>query len=199
MMMWFYIFGTLLICFFLLKNIHNNSEYKKYSQNAIAVFDDTRKSHRLFRILFSISFVIALILIPISLFIWHIQNPDTILSLICLTVGSALFAFYPFTPGRWVLTAQGIYIYNNGIFIPWAQIIGTQIIPRGKKTFIIVNLKQTDGENLKRTSYPILVPGTKAQDVCNLIRDFVNMLERKKHRKQFNQERSVPLKDRRFY
>ena len=198
-MMWFYILGTLLMVFFLLKNIHSSGEFKKYRTQAIFTFEDTRKSHKALRIIFTISFVAALVLLLLSLLVWEVRTPSTLLSLVCLTVGSFLFAFYPFTPGRWILTDHGIFIYNNNVFIPWAQIIGTEIVPRGKKTFLIINLKQKDGEQLKRTSYPVLVPGSQVKELANMIRDFVNMIDRKRYRKQFNEERSVPLKDRKFY
>ena len=199
MMTAFYILGTLLILFYLLKNIHSYSEYKRYSQQAIAVFDDTRKSHKVIRTLFTLGFVAALIFIPIALFVLKIRQPDLLMCILCLALGCALFAFYPFTPGRWVITEHGIYIYNNNVFLPWGQIIGTEIVPRGKKTFIIINLKQTEKEHMKRTSYPVMAPGPKAKDICNMIREFVNMLERKRYRKQINEERSIPLKDRKFY
>lgn len=199
MMMWFYILGTLIMLFFLFKNVHSNGEYKKYSQNAIIAFHDTRKSHQISRILFRILFVLFLVLLLVALLVWHVQQPDTLLCLLCLTIGSALLGFFPFTPGRWVLTDQGIYIYNSSIFIPWSQVIGTQLMPRGKKTYLILNLKQRDGEHLKKTMYPLLIPSEQAMTVSHMISDFVNMLEKKRYRKQLNKERSVPLKDRKFY
>ncbi|MBQ7050825.1 MAG: hypothetical protein IJN87_09370 [Firmicutes bacterium] len=198
-MMWFYILGTLLLFFFLMKNIHSDREFKQYSQEAITVYHDPRKTHKIARVFFKILFVLSIALLIVGVFVWHIQDPSSILSLICLSIGCFLFAFYPFTPGRWVLTARGIYIYNSGIFIPWTQMIGTEILPRGKQTYIILNIKQTEKEHGKRTAYPILVPGTQARDLCNMIREFITVMDRKQHRKQFNAERAVPLKDRKFY
>ncbi len=198
-MMWFYILGTLLIFFFLMKNIHSNREFKQYSQEAITVYHDPRKSHKIARVVFKILFILSIALMVVAVFVWRLQDPSSLLSLICLVIGCFLFAFFPFTPGRWVLTDRGIYIYNNGIFIPWTQMIGTDILPRGKQTYIILKIKQTEKEHGKRTAYPILVPGTQAKDLCNMIREFITVMDRKKYRKQLNEERAVPLKDRKFY
>ena len=140
-MMWFYILGTLCIFFFLMKNIHSDREFKEHSQNAIGVYQDTRTSHKIGRIFFRILFVLLIALGIVAVFVLHIQDPSSILSLLCLILGCFLFAFYPFTPGRWVLTDRGIYVYNTGTFSPWTQMIGTEILPRGKQTFIILNIK----------------------------------------------------------
>ncbi len=198
-MMWFYLLGTLLLFFFLVKNIHSDRDFKQYSQDAISVYQDPRKSHQVARVFFKILFLLSIVLLIVAVFVWHVQDLASILSAICLIIGCFLFAFYPFTPGRWVLTARGIYIYNSGIFIPWAQMIGTEILPRGKQTYIIINIKQTEKEHGKRTAYPILVPGTQAKDLCNMIREFITVMDRKKYRKQLNEERAIPLKDRKFY
>ena len=198
-MMWFYIIGTLCIFFFLLKNIHNDREFKEYSQDAIAVYHDTRTSHKISGILFKILFVLLFLLGIVSIFVLHIQDPSSILTIVCLVLGCFLFAFYPFTPGRWVLTNRGIYVYNTGTFLPWTQMVGTEILPRGKQTFIILNIKQTEKEHGKRTAYPLLVPGPQAKDLCNMIREFITVMDRKQYRKQLNHERAVPLKDRKFY
>ena len=198
-MMWFYILGTLMIFFFLMKNIHSDREFKQYSQDAITVFHDPRRSHKVARVVFKLLFVLSVVLLIVSIAVWKVQTPDRILSILCLVFGCFLFAFYPFTPGRWVLTAKGIYVYNNSIFIPWTQMIGTDILPRGKQTYIILKIKQTEKEHGKRTAYPILVPGPQAQDLCNMIREFITVMDRKKHRQQFNAEHAVPLKDRKFY
>ena len=58
---------------------------------------------------------------------------------------------------------------------------------------------KTDKEHGKRTAYPILVPGPQARDLCNMIREFITVMDRKKYQKQLNEERAVPLKDRKFY
>ena len=198
-MMWFYIIGTLCIFFFLIKNIHSDREFKEYSKEAITVYQDTRTSHKAARIFFKVLFVLLILLGIAAIFFLHIQDPSSILSLLCLILGCFLFAFYPFTPGRWVLTNRGIYVYNTGTFIPWTQMVGTEILPRGKQTFIILNIKQTEKEHGKRTAYPLLVPGSQAKDLCNMIREFITVMDRKKYRKQLNEERAVPLKDRKFY
>ncbi len=198
-MMWFYILGTLMIFFFLIKNIQSDREFKQYSQDAISVFHDSRKTHKVARVVFKILFVLSLVLLVVTVVVWKIQNPGTLMSVLCLVIGCFLFAFFPFTPGRWVLTGKGIYVYNNGVFIPWTQMIGTEILPRGKQTYIIINLKQTEKEHGKRTAYPVLVPGSQAKDLCNMIREFITVMDRKKYQKQLNEERAVPLKDRKFY
>ena len=133
-MMWFYILGTLLIFFFLIRNIQSDREFKQYSQEAITVFHDQRKTHKFARILFKILFVLSIILFIVSVVVWKIQDPGSLLSVFCLVIGCFLFAFFPFTPGRWVLTQKGIFIYNNGVFIPWTRMIGSEILPRGKQT-----------------------------------------------------------------
>lgn len=198
-MIWFYISGTLLLTFFLLKNIHSTGEYKKYSKQALFVFDDTTKLHKASKIFFIICFFIALIMLLVSFFFLKVREPDTLMINICLIIGCFLFGFFPFTPGRWVLAKEGIYVYNYNIFIPWGQMIGNQIIARKRKTFLMLSLKQLDGEHLKRTMYPLLIPSHQATDVSHMIRDFINLLEKKKYRKQLNEERSVALKDRKFY
>lgn len=198
-MMWFYILGTFLIFFFLMKNIHSTQEFKKYSQNAISVFHDTRKSFKIARVVFKLLFVLSIVLLIVCLVVQKLNSLDALLSIVCLILGCLLYAFYPFTPGRWVLTESGIYVYNNDTFIPWTQMIGTEILPRGKQTYIIIKVKQTEKEHGKRTSYPILVPGSQAKDLCNMIREFILVMDRKKYRQHQNEERAIPLKDRKFY
>lgn len=198
-MIWFYILGTLMLAFFLLKNIHSTGEYKKYAQQALFVFDDTTKMHKVSRIFFTIGFFVAIGMLLIAFFILKVREPDTLMILICLIIGCLLFGFFPFTPGRWVLTQDGIYLYNYNLFVPWSQMIGNQIVARKRKTFLILSLKQQDGEALKRTMYPLLIPAHQAVDISHMIRDFVSLIEKKQYRKRFNEERSLSLKDRKFY
>ena len=198
MMMWFYILGTLAMGFFLIKNIYNYGLYKDYAKTAIFTFEDTRPFYKAMRILFSLCFFIFVVLLLLACFVWHPQDPSTWLSIICLLVGSFLFAFFPFTAGRWIMTDRGIYVYNYGTFIAWPQMIGVQIVPRGKKAFLVLTLKKGDGDQLKKTSYPLMIEGAKAVDLSNMIREFINTVDRKRYRKQFNEEHEKKMKTKKY-
>ena len=197
-MMWFYILGTLLILFFLFKNIHNGGLYREYTQKAAFTFDDNRSAFKATQIVFRVILVAAALLLFALLFVWHDYEPSQIVACVCLILGGVLFGFFPFSAGRWVITADGIFIYNYGIFIPWGKIIHAEILPRRKKTFILLKLKQLESEHFKKTTYPLLVPGPQAVDVCNMIKDFIGAIQKKRYRQHINEERAEANKKRRF-
>ena len=143
-------------------------------------------------------FFIFVVLLLLACFVWHPQDPSTWLSIICLLVGSFLFAFFPFTAGRWIMTDRGIYVYNYGTFIAWPQMIGVQIVPRGKKAFLVLTLKKATASSLKKTSYPLMIEGAKAVDLSNMIREFINTVDRKRYRKQFNEEHEKKMKTKKY-
>ena len=196
-MMWFYIFGTLLILFFLFKNIHNGGLYRTYCQKAAFIFEDSRAAFKISQIIFRVIMVLAALLLLALLFIWHDYDPAQIIACVCLILGGVLFGFFPFSAGRWVVTTEGIFIYNYGIFIPWGKMIHAEILPRHKKTYILIHIKHLESEHLKKTAYPLLVPGEQAMDICNMIKDFINAIQKKRYRQHINEERAATAKSRR--
>ena len=195
-MMWFYILGTLLILFFLFKNIHNGGLYRQYAQKAAFAFDDKRSAFKISQIVFRVVMVIAALILFALLFVWHDYAPAQIVACICLILGGVLFGFFPFSAGRWALTTEGIFIYNYGIFLPWGKMIHAEILPRRKKTFIIVTVKKLESEHFKKTTYPLLVPGPQAVDICNMIKEFITTMQKKRYRQHINEERAAAARAR---
>lgn len=180
-MIYLYILCSLILLFFLVRNIVARNEYKAYQKDAVFVFDDQRKGFLIRRIIFGVFFVLFLFLIVFLLF-KKVQDFQSFMILISLAAGSALFCFVPYTAGRFVVTEEGIYVYNALRLIKWSEIINFSLEARGKVSYIILNTSRAENEKMTRTAFPLLVtPADKTLVLRDLIQDMLS-LEAKKQR-----------------
>lgn len=180
-MIYVYILCSLILLFFLVRNIVALGEYRSYQKDAVFVFEDQRKSFRVSRIVFGIFFVIFLSLIVFLLF-RKVRDFQAFMILVSLAAGSALFCFVPYTNGRFVVTDQGIYVYNALRLIKWSEIINFTLEARKKDSYLILNTSRAENERMTRTNFPLLVtPSDKTPLLRDLIRDMI-ALEAKKQR-----------------
>ncbi len=185
-MIYLYILSTLLIAFFLIRNCVSQGHYKARSSQALLVFDDTRRFHKISRIVFSVLFVLMIVILVVYL----LTNPQLdILHLsiiVCLILCFALFGFVPYTPGRWTVQEDGIYIYNQDRFIPYSELIACRLTGEGKKTYLQLDLLKTESDRLKKGTYLVMIPPEKARDTADMIREFI-VLEDKARAKRRRQ------------
>ena len=185
-MIYLYILSTLLIAFFLIRNCVSQGHYKARSSQALLVFDDTRRFHKISRIVFSVLFVLMIVILVVYL----LTNPQLdILHLsiiVCLILCFALFGFVPYTPGRWTVQEDGIYIYNQDRLIPYSELIACRLTGEGKKTYLQLDLLKTESDRLKKGTYLVMIPPEKARDTADMIREFI-VLEDKARAKRRRQ------------
>lgn len=172
-MTYVYLVCTILIAFFLIKNIVSTGHFKARRGDALVVFDDDRKIHRISRIVFGVLF--ALMLMALAVYLIRGRELDILqLSiLICLILCFALFGFVPYTSGRWLIAEGGVYVYNQDRFIPWSELIACRIFGQGKKTYLQLDLIKTESDRLKKGTYLLMLPAEKAQDTADMIREFI--------------------------
>ena len=180
-MIYVYILCSLILLFFLVRNIVARNEYLSYQKDAVFVFDDERKGFRIRRIVFGVLFAGFVFLIIFLLF-RKVRDFQSFMILVSLAAGSALFSFFPYTNGRFVVTGKGIYVYNALRLIQWNEIINFTIESRGKNSFIILQTSRQENEKMTRTNFPLLItPADKTSVLRDLIRDML-ALEAKKQR-----------------
>ncbi len=110
-----------------------------------------------------------------------------------------LYAFVPFSNAYWCITAEGIYSYNLRRLIPWSQIIRTGSLKRRKQTFLTMEVKKVAGEMFKKVFYGFPIPEDQTEEARSIIRDFMNALEKQKMMKRDQDEKKIPLKERKWY
>lgn len=188
-MIYLYILSTLLIAFFLIRNFVSESHFKARSKGALLVFTDERPIHRWSRIVFGVLLVLMLIILLVYLFTQKQLEVLYLSILICLCLCFALFSIVPYSSGRWLIEAEGIYIYNQDRFVPWAELIACRLQGQGKKTYLQLDLLKTESDRLKRGTYLLMIPADKARDTADMIRDFI-VLEDKARAKRRRQRLS---------
>lgn len=190
---WIYIFCTLLIIFSLLKNIMAEISYRKYKENAIFIFDDTRTGHKIMRIIFCalLIFMVICLILTITKVGYDF---DTIMAEICLISASCLFAFVPYSQARWIVTEGGVFIYNYNLFIPWSEMTSTKPAAAGKKSYLIIFLRGDDTNRLKKKNYPIMLPGEKVTQMQNMFREFISLEDKRRMKLRREAERSSSQK-----
>lgn len=182
-MLYVLIILTLVVLYFLVRNLYSTYRYHQYKKEAIRVFDDTRRSHKVSRLIFGVIFVLVLGFSIYQYATAQLWDMSTQLSAICLLLLSALYAFVPYTHGRWVIVKDGIYLYNYNEFIPWSEMIAVSIFGNNKKAYLRIDLLREPGNRLKKGFYPMMVPGDQAEETRNMIRDFINLEEKERQRR----------------
>lgn len=200
--MWVSFFACMVIAVCMILNFHAYLDYKKYAKTALRVFDDTRIFHKVLRIFCLIGFVLSLAGFVYAFFFakWDFRESFAVLALALLL---ALFAFVPYSSARWTLDEKGVYIYRARRFIPWTQVIQTTAQEkggkRGKYSFLILVTKKEQGELFKRIYYSVILPRDQVNEVRQVIREFIQAIEKQKYYKNRQEEKSVELKDRKWF
>ena len=175
-MTYLYIFCALMLVFFLVRNIVATNEYKRYQKEALFVFDDERRSFRIRRIIIFVCLVLMVVLFFLTMFLWNLRDFNSLMAELCLIAGLALFAFFPYSNGRFVVTADGIYVYNAMKFLPWKKIISMDLTGRGKDSYIILTTSRQENEHFSRNTFPLLItPADKTEKLRDLIRDMLSL------------------------
>ncbi len=180
-MIYVFILCLLILLFFLVRNIVSLNEYRSLQKDAVFVFDDQRKHFKIRRIVFGVLFILFLAL-TLVLFFKNAQDFQSFAILFSLLAGSALFSFVPYTNARFVVTEQGIYVYNAVRLVRWDEIINITLEARGKDSYIILHTSHAENDRFSRTDFPLLVTPTDQTPILrDMIRDMLD-LEAKKQR-----------------
>jgi len=182
-MIWLNLAAALLLGFFLLRNISADSAYRRCSKEGIFVFDDTRRSHRISKLVFRILLVLILVYFFYLLFTGSLSF-EVILGFVCLVFGCVLFGFFPYTQARWVLLENGVFLYNYNYLIPWEDMIRVKQFGE-KYSYLMIYLRASRADKLKKTQYPMMVlPGEKTTDIQNMIREFIAVEDKRRFKRR---------------
>ena len=185
---------SILFLFLLVRNINARIEYKEYASGSkgevLYVMKDERRYLKVLRVL-----AVLLIVVTITLFILNITVYEKFLNTdgmqpIAMIAGLALLAFVPYSTHLWVMTRDGIFIYNSNAFFPWSQMITSGVQKRRKVTYVTVQIKKEKGEFLKQPFQFLAVKPEDAQRLSDLVREFVHANDKMKMLKRIKDERA---------
>lgn len=179
-----YLLATLLIAFFLIKNIVANGHFKARSEGALVVFRGETRVRRISRIVFIIAFVLMIGVLLFYLFTSDQLDLLQLAILVCLILCFALFGFVPYSPGKWLVSAEGVYVYNQDRFIPFDELIACRIVGEGKRSYLQLDLIKQDSDRLKKGTYLLQIPAEKARDTADMIRDFITLEDKARARRR---------------
>ncbi len=182
-MIWLNLAAALLLGFFLLRNIVADNTYRRYAKDGIFVFDDTRQSQKILKLVFRIILVLLFIYF-LYVLIAGGMSFELALGFVCLFSGCILFGFFPYSQARWVLLENGIFLYNYNYLIPWEDMIRVRQFGE-KYSYLMIYLRASKADKLKRKQYPMMVlPGEKTADIQNMIRDFISVEDKRRFKRR---------------
>ena len=198
--MWLNLIALFAFLFMLLRNIAAKMEYNTQKKNALFVFKEHSRlilAGRIFAGVLLLAMLIAVAYDMIALG-GMVLFPEISLP-VCVSVGLAFFAFFPYSTALWTMNDKGIFVYNSNKFLPWSQIITTGIQKKKKKTFLVLTIKKEQGEFFKQTFYLLKVPAEQAEELGEMIRKFVKTYEKMKLYKHVQEERNTERKRRTWF
>ena len=198
--MWLNLIAFFLFLCMTLRNVAAKMEYKTQKKDALFVFQEHSKWILAGRIVAGVLLLamIAAIVYDVVVLGGLVLFPEISLPL-CLCVGLAFFAFFPYSTALWTMSDKGIFVYNSNKFLPWSQIITTGIQKKKKKTFIVLTIKKEQGEMFKQTFYMLKVPADQADEISEMIRKFIKTYEKMKLYKHVQEERNTERKRRTWF
>ena len=191
------IFSTvccILFLFLLVRNINGRIEYKEYASGkrgeVLYVMKDERKSIIVYRVI-----GLLVIIATIVLFILNITKYESFLNIdgmqpAALVIGLSILVFAPYSTHLWVMTQDGIFVYNNGSFIPWSELITSGVQTRRKVTYITIQIKKEKGEFLKQPFQFLAVKEEDSERLSSLIREFIHAIDKMKMLKHIKDEKA---------
>ena len=181
---------------FLFLTVHNFSsgmECKAYTRGergkVLYVMEDKRTWIKIARV-----FCFLLILGTIALYVYDVTHVERFSDVdgmqpLSLVAALSLFAFAPFSTSRWVMTENGIYVYNSGSFVPWSQMITTGITHHKKNTYLVVQIKKEKGEIFKQAFTMLMVPESDVENLNTTVREFIHAVDKMKLLKHIKDEK----------
>ena len=194
----FTVITSIIFMFMLVRNINSSiemSEYKKGKRGEVLyVMEDSRTSIKILRIV-----CVLLIISVVVLFILDVTKFETMRDIdallpASLVIGLLIFVVAPFSTSRWVMTQDGIYVYNSNLFVPWSQMITSGVSTRGKNTYITVQIKKEKSEFLKQAFQLLMVKPEDADRLSETIRAFIHALDKMKMLKRRKDEKTEAVK-----
>ncbi len=197
-MILFTVITSVIFMFMLVRNINSSiemNEYKKGKRGEVLyVMEDSRTSIKILRIV-----CVLLIISVVVLFILDVTKFETMRDIdallpASLVIGLLIFVVAPFSTSRWVMTQDGIYVYNSNLFVPWSQMITSGVSTRGKNTYITVQIKKEKSEFLKQAFQLLMVKPEDADRLSETIRAFIHALDKMKMLKRRKDEKAEAVK-----
>ena len=197
-MILFTVITSVIFMFMLVRNINSSiemNEYKKGKRGEVLyVMEDSRTSIKILRIV-----CVLLIISVVVLFILDVTKFETMRDIdallpASLVIGLLIFVVAPFSTSRWVMTQDGIYVYNSNLFVPWSQMITSGGSTRGKNTYITVQIKKEKSEFLKQAFQLLMVKPEDADRLSETIRAFIHALDKMKMLKRRKDEKADAVK-----
>lgn len=197
-MILFTVITSVIFMFMLVRNINSSiemNEYKKGKRGEVLyVMEDSRTSIKILRIV-----CVLLIISVVVLFILDVTKFETMRDIdallpASLVIGLLIFVVAPFSTSRWVMTQDGIYVYNSNLFVPWSQMITSGVSTRGKNTYITVQIKKEKSEFLKQAFQLLMVKPEDANRLSETIRAFIHALDKMKMLKRRKDEKAEAVK-----
>ena len=182
----------------LVRNINSSIEMKAYKKGehgeVLYVMEETRTGMKVLRIV-----CLLLILVVAGLFILDISKFETMRDVdallpASLILGLLIFVVAPFSTSRWVMTQDGIYVYNSNLFVPWSQMITTGLSTRHNKTYLTVQIKKERGEFLKQAFQLLMVKPEDGERISETIRAFIHAIDKMKMLKRRKDEKEEAIK-----
>ena len=189
--------------FVMMRNVASKAELNRLRAEAVISHTDKRKWTKWIRIISGVCTVLVTGLVIYFLFNESAYTLHSgLFSWLALIFALLFFTVTPYNQQEWVITEKGIFIYNTGEFIPWGQVITTGVQPgKGKRmTRVVLQIKKEQGEMFK-ANYQLMGVETveEANQISDLIRDFIRALDRKKMYKRNLEERKTELKKRKWF
>ena len=193
----------LVILFVLMRNMGAKAEMKRLKEEAIVYHKDTRKWISVSRVIFGVLAVVSVAMLFWFIFRGDVATMDDVFySWLGMIAAFLFFCIAPYNASDWVITEKGVYVYNMGRMVPWAEIITTGIAPVKKngRCRVTLQLRKQEGEMFKARFQPL---GTnseaEAKEYSDLIREFIHALDRKKMFKREVEEKKTDIKKRKWY
>lgn len=202
--LWTIIFILLVLfeAFVLMKNLSSKSEMKRIEQEGVVVaHHEKRKWVRNGRIACAVFAGIVVIFCVVKLIsgdqFFLIEN---LFTLIAVVISLMYFTIAPYDMEEWLILDRGVYIYNAGALIPWTQVITTGQIEKKNTHTVVIQIKKEAGE-LFKAQYQLIHADSKeeAEQIGQLIRQFVHAMDRKKMFKRNMEEKKIDIRKRKWY
>ena len=116
------------------------------------------------------------------------------LNQVCATFLTARSWWEKSSMSRWVMTQDGIYVYNSNLFVPWSQMITTGLSTRHNKTYLTVQIKKERGEFLKQAFQLLMVKPEDGERISETIRAFIHAIDKMKMLKRRKDEKEEAIK-----
>ncbi|HCA34141.1 MAG TPA: hypothetical protein DEP00_03450 [Lachnospiraceae bacterium] len=183
-MTFLYLFCGILITFFLLRNIAAQVRFREFAARSRQetgsdrmIFEDTRPVHKAGRIFWGLIFILTLVMLIFSAVNKNLSFNNLLVGL-CVLSGSFMMSLFPYSPARFIILEEGIFIYNYNTLVLWKELIQVKAQAGGRKSYLILTRSKQDSESLKQVRYSILVPASKLGQVQQMIREFINVEEK---------------------